>query len=197
MNVSTSAAILAGGRARRLGGLDKSRLVVDGRSIIVRQLDVLQRVASDIFVVAPRTDRFADLPIAVHADRLPDAGALGGIHTALEAAQHARVIVVACDLPFLHEGVLRELVRRAEAADGAWVRSARGVEPLLACYQKRSAERIADEIRAGRLKARDLGSVLRLAEIGPEELARFGSADQLLTNVNTPADYARVQYRPR
>ena len=34
-----TAAILAGGQARRLGGQDKSRLVVGGRTILERELD--------------------------------------------------------------------------------------------------------------------------------------------------------------
>ncbi len=107
------------------------------------------------------------------------------------------MLVVACDLPFLDDRLLSELVRRAEPADGAWVRTTRGVEPLVACYQRHARAAILAEIQAGRLKASDLGTALRLAEIAPSELDRFGSADELLTNVNTPEDYARVQYRPR
>ena len=194
---STSAAILAGGQARRFGGQDKSRLVVHGRSIIVRQVEVLQRVAADVFVVARDPERFADLGLTVHVDREPGAGALGGIYTALDAARGEHVIVVACDLPFLDDRLLTALVRRAEPADGAWVRTTRGVEPLVACYQRHARDRILAEIQAGRLRASDLGSILRLAEIAGSELERFGSADELLTNVNTPEDYARVQYRPR
>jgi molybdopterin-guanine dinucleotide biosynthesis protein A len=197
MREFTSAAILAGGQARRFGGQDKSRLVVHGRSIIVRQVDVLQRVAGEVFVVARDPDRFADLRLAVHVDRVPGAGALGAIYTALDAARGDRVIVVACDLPFLDDRLLIELARRAEPADGAWVRTSRGVEPLVACYQRHARTAILAEIRAGRLKASDLGAILRIAEIADSELDRFGSAEKLLTNVNTPDDYARVQYRPR
>jgi molybdopterin-guanine dinucleotide biosynthesis protein A len=193
----TSAAILAGGRARRLGGQDKSRLVVEGRSIIVRQLDVLQRVADDIFLVARDGARFADLGVPVHDDRVAGAGAIGGLFTALDVAAGTRVIVVACDLPFLDVDLLLELVRQADTGDGAWVRTARGVEPLLACYQRGARDRILAEIGAGRLRAGDLGSVLRMSEIGESELARFGSTDRLLMNVNTPEDYARLQYRVR
>jgi molybdenum cofactor guanylyltransferase len=194
---STSAAILAGGQARRFGGQDKSRLVVHGRSIIVRQVEVLQRVAAEVFVVARDPERFADLGLTVHIDRIPGTGAIGGIYTALDAARGDRVLVVACDLPFLDDRLLSELAWRAEGADGAWVRTSRGVEPLVACYQRGARAPILAEIQAGRLKASDLSSVLRLAEIAPEELDRFGSAEELLTNVNTPEDYARVQYRPR
>ena len=48
------AAILAGGRARRLGGPDKSALIVDGVAVIDRQLacfgDVLGTSCSSAFV---------------------------------------------------------------------------------------------------------------------------------------------------
>jgi molybdopterin-guanine dinucleotide biosynthesis protein A len=170
---------------------------VHGRSIIVRQVEVLQRVAAEVFVVAPDPERFADTDLIVHADRVPGTGAIGAIYTALDAARGDRVVVVACDLPFLNDRLLTELVRRAAPADGAWVRTTRGVEPLVACYRRHARAAILAEIQAGRFKAGDLGSVLRLAEIVPSELDRFGSAEELLTNVNTPEDYARVQYRPR
>jgi molybdopterin-guanine dinucleotide biosynthesis protein A len=191
---TTAAAIIAGGLARRFGGQDKSRLVVDGRPIIVRQAEVLQLVATDVFVVAPDAARFADLGWRVHPDRIPGAGALGGIYTALEAAAGDPVITVACDLPFLDAGLLARLVELSAGGDGAWVRSPRGVEPLIACYRRSARTAMRAEIEAGRLKAADLGSILRIIEMPIADVARFGPPERLLANVNTPDDYARVQY---
>jgi len=188
-----TAAILAGGQARRFGGRDKSRLVVDGRSIIVRQIEVLQRITPDVFIVATETARFADLALPVHPDALPGAGAIGGLYTALEAASADRVIVVACDLPFLDEGMLGRLVELAAAGDGAWVRTPGGVEPLLACYRREARTTVRAEILAGRLKLQDLAVHLHMAELDAKELARFGPAARLLANINTPDDYARIQ----
>lgn len=190
----TSAAIIAGGQARRLSGLDKSRLVVDGRPIIVRQAEVLQSVAVSTFVVGGSADRFADLGLTVYADLVPDAGALGGIYTALASAGTPLVIVVACDMPFLHAGLLMELRSRARAREAAWVSSARGVEPLLACYRASTAPKLASRLAAGQFRAASLADDLDISVIGPDDLARFGPPDRLLANVNTPADYARVQY---
>ena len=65
-----SAAILAGGAARRLGGADKSALVVGGARIIARQLAVLASVTSDVRVVANDTGRYAGLGIPVIADAI-------------------------------------------------------------------------------------------------------------------------------
>jgi molybdopterin-guanine dinucleotide biosynthesis protein A len=184
-----AAAILAGGQARRFGGIDKSRLVVGGRPIIFRQMDVLQRVASSIVIVAGDASRFADLDVPVYADVVPGAGALGGILTAIETASESRVVTVGCDLPFLSAGLLALLADRAQGHDAAWVRTDRGVEPLLACYQRSAASVIRTQIEAGRLRAGDLGTVLDIAEVDITDVSRFGPPEQLLANLNTPQDY--------
>jgi molybdopterin-guanine dinucleotide biosynthesis protein A len=190
---STAGAILAGGQARRFGGRDKSRLVVDGRTIIVRQVGLLQRVVQEVLVVGHDPARFADLPVRVVADVIPGAGALGGILTALESTTADRVVVVACDLPFLTEDLLRALVALAEDADGAWVETARGPEPLVACYRQSARLPIRAAITAGRLKAADLREHVTMRALTGAALSAFGSPDHLLDNLNTPEDYGRVQ----
>jgi len=194
LHSDVAAAILAGGQARRFDGRDKSRLVVEGRAIIIRQAEILHRVTSDVFVVAGDASRFADLDLGVHADVRPGLGPIGGLYTALTVARADRVLVVACDLPFLNEAVLDTLIERATGADGAWVRTPRGPEPLLACYARRTAPVVAARIDAGHLALHELADVLDMRDVTYDELARFGSPERLLANVNTPGDYARVQY---
>lgn len=188
-----AAAILAGGQARRFGGRDKSRLVVGGRSIIVRQLDVLQQVASEVYIVGPTDGRYADLRVPVHADRVAGGGALGGLVTALDVARVGRVLVVACDLPFLDAAVLARLVDLAEGHDAAWVRGPRGPEPLIACYARSCRDRLAARLAANERRLSDLASVLRIAWLDDAELARLGVAPSAFANLNTPDDYAQIQ----
>jgi molybdenum cofactor guanylyltransferase len=186
-------AILAGGRARRFGGQDKSRLIVQGRPIIERQIDVLRSIADDIFLVGHDPERFADLSVPVFPDVVSGAGALGGILTALESTTADRVLVVACDMPFLVTELLRALTVLAETGDGAWVRTTRGPEPLLACYRQSARSRIREAVEAGELKAAALGDRLQLRELSEEDLAAFGPVNRLLANLNTPEDYGQVQ----
>jgi molybdopterin-guanine dinucleotide biosynthesis protein A len=188
-----AAAILAGGAARRFGGRDKSRLVVDGRAIIVRQIDVLETIAAPVFIVGGEATRFADLGLPVVPDLIAGAGAIGGIYTALEHADVDRVIVIACDLPFLTAPLLERLADLAAPGDGAWVCSARGVEPLVAVYRRRARTAIRAAIEAGRLKAADLAHVLQMVEMTGETIAEFGAPERLLANVNSPEEYAQVQ----
>jgi molybdopterin-guanine dinucleotide biosynthesis protein A len=151
-------------------------------------------VTPEVCVIANEPGRFADLGLPVHADILPNHGALGGIYTALVHAGADRVLVVACDLPFLDGALLGELCARAQEADAAWVETPRGPEPLLACYQARAAARVREALDAGHLRARDLARVLDVRVIDEIGLARFGSTDRLLANVNTPDEYERVKY---
>ena len=184
------AAILAGGRARRLGGADKSTLRVGRATILERQLDALAGVADRVFVVAGDPAPFEGLGLRVVPDRLPDAGALGGIYTALvEAAEPARP-----------GGRVRPAVPDDRAARGrspAWPakthdavvpRSRDGRQPLCAVYARRLAGTVRRQIESGHLKIQELLEAIRLRELGPDDLARLDPDGRLFHNVNTPGD---------
>lgn len=190
-----SAAILAGGRARRFRGADKASLVVGGTRIIERQLAALAAVTDDIRIVSDNPDRYAALGVRVIPDRIRNAGPLGGLHAALvDAARHG-VMVLACDLPFVTPGLLGALAIQfgtGDEADAVVPRSARGLEPLCAVYAARCAEAARRRIEAGELEMRGFLKDIRVREVRPEQLVPFGGASVFL-NVNTPHDYERAQ----
>ena len=187
-----AAAIIAGGRGRRLGGLDKSHLVIGGRRIIDRQLAVLGQIAPRVLVVTDDHHRFRTSGLQVCDDVLPGAGPLGGLHTALTRSPGRRTLVVAGDLPFLTGAFLRHLVARAPHADAVVPRNASGLQPLCAVYDKGCAEAVRARIERGMHRLVDLAGWLRVTEVGPDEVAAFDPDGMLLFNVNTPADHARA-----
>jgi len=189
-----SAAILAGGTARRLGGLRKALLAVDGVPIIERQLANLRTVADPIFIVAPEPGPFAHLGLRVVPDRIPGCGALGGVYTAILESPHDRVLVVACDMPFLDAAFLQHMAERPQR-DIVIPRSRRGLEPLCAIYRQRCAEPIRARLERGALEASVLPEALVIEEIGPECLAAYDPDGLLFVNVNTPHDYDRARER--
>ncbi len=134
-------AILAGGRARRLGGLNKAGLVLhpSGASILDRQLTRLSRVVDRTIIIANDPEKFTGAGVPVIADLVSDGGALGALYTAVHSAKTDRTLVVACDMPFLSEPLLAHLVDVGGAADIAIPRTRRGYEPLCATYSRRSA----------------------------------------------------------
>ena len=68
-----SAAILAGGQARRFGGRDKGALLVGGRSIRERQIAELATITHDVLIVGGRAQSDAGSARVV-ADRVPGCG---------------------------------------------------------------------------------------------------------------------------
>ena len=187
-----AAAILAGGRARRLGGLNKGTLTVGGREIVDRQLDALRQVGAAVFVVGPDAAAWSGRGLAVVPDDRPGNGALGGIYTAIVRSPCARTLVVACDMPFLSAAFIRRLAAE-EDADLVIPRSARGYEPLCAIYGRACAAGIAARIARGALQASVLPEGVRVVEIGPETLAAYDPDGRLFVNVNTPHDYERAK----
>src|SRR5688572_28807820 len=86
-----SAAILAGGRASRFDGRDKSALMVGGRSILDRQLTELAPMCDDVMLVIGE-HASADVPpgLRLVRDRVPECGPLGGLDAALAALATTR-----------------------------------------------------------------------------------------------------------
>jgi len=190
-----SAAILAGGRARRFGGADKGALAVGRERIIDRQRAALAAVADDVRIVAGDRDGYDGRGLRVIADAVPGAGPLGGLYSALLDAAHERVLILACDLPFVTAALLQRLVEESgtgQEIDAVVPRSARGLEPLCALYMTRAAGAVRARIDRGDLRVAGLLADLRVRELGPEVLAPY-DAGSLFENVNTPHDHARAR----
>ena len=134
-----SAAILAGGRARRLGGQDKSALVVDGVRLLDRQLAALHSLTDTILLVGYPGP--APASCVVVPDHRPGTGPLGAISTALSVATTERVLIVAVDLPFLTSAFLEFLARADEDADAVVPVSGGRWQPLCAMYRRRAGSR--------------------------------------------------------
>jgi len=195
MAPTLSAAILAGGRARRLGGLDKSALLVDGRSILERELAAVRALTTDISIVANDPTRFAEVDVPVRPDLVPAAGALGGLYTAVASASTPLVLALACDMPFVTSAFLAHLVSLAEEADVVIPRDADGRHVLCGVFARRVGPHLREALDAGRLRVSDALAGLRVRAVGPDETAAFDPHGRLLLNVNTPDDYARATAR--
>ena len=192
-----SAAILAGGRATRFGGADKASLVVGGLRIVERQLAAIGAVTDDVRIVANDAARYAALGVRVVPDLIAGAGPLGGLYTALVDARHDRVLVLACDLPFVPAALLERLAMEsgtAQQVDAVVPRTARGLEPLCAVYWKACAGRAQAQIARGDLRMTALLADLHVRELGRDVLAPY-DGEALFENVNTPHDYARARGR--
>lgn len=187
-----TAAIIAGGKATRLGGRDKCLLPLGSARIIDHQLAVLSLMTDHLLIVANQMDRFREFGLPVVPDLVPGAGALGGIYTAIMSAKTQQTLAVAGDMPFLTAALLARIVDVGRDVEVAIPRNAAGHQPLCASYAKACAERLRRRIDTCQLKAIDILPDFIVREIGPEEIATLDPDDLTLFNVNTPDDYARA-----
>ena len=100
---AVGAIVLAGGRASRLGGVDKARVAVAGRPMIESVVGAARAVAGPVITVGPGGDTREDPPHSGPVAAI--AAGLAGLPGAVEL-----VVVVACDLPDLDAATLRALV---------------------------------------------------------------------------------------
>ena len=189
-------AILAGGRASRLGGRPKALLPVGDARIIDRQIAVLRTAVGhgEVLIVANEPELYRAMGLRIVPDREPGVGALGGLATALAASDATYTLVLACDLPFVTAEFASLLARACRGHDVALPRGDDGYHPLCACWSREALPELDRRIAAGQRRIIDALSALRVREVGPDEWMRFEqSAGTLLFNVNTPHEYERAR----
>jgi len=179
-----SAAILAGGQARRFGGSDKRELVVGGRRIIERQLDALRQLTDDIMIVGGRqNEQIAGVRLL--DDRVSASGPLAGLEAALGAARDDELMLVACDMPFITADFLGRLLELTRLVDAVVPRTERGYHPLCAVYRRSCHPAVRRRLVERRLKMLELFEDLKVHVVERDDLSMFGG-ERLLANVNTP-----------
>ncbi|MFZ7230501.1 molybdenum cofactor guanylyltransferase MobA [Avibacterium avium] len=106
-----SAVILAGGRARRMGGVDKGLQLFRGQPLVWHCYQRLKDQVAQVAVNANRNqERYAQFGLPVFADELADfQGPLSGILTGLKQVESDFVLFVPCDCPFLPLNLLEKL----------------------------------------------------------------------------------------
>ncbi|MBU4214296.1 MAG: NTP transferase domain-containing protein [Actinobacteria bacterium] len=169
--------VLAGGRARRLGGVSKADVVVAGRALLDRVLDGAG-AARRVVVVGP-ADLVRDGVTVVQEDP-PFGGPVAGIEAgfaALGAAGDVPVVLLACDVPRAAQAVplLLAALVADPAADAAHMVDREGRAQLLVGACRRAALRsalalAADEVRGMSVRAL-VGGWRQIAVVDPGGLA--------------------------
>lgn len=188
--MEASAAILAGGKSSRMG-TNKAFVQVRSCRIIDHAIGELKEISNDIMIVTNTVEDYADLGIRVVTDLLPGHGPLSGIHSALINAIHDRVLVVACDMPFIESALAKYLINLAEHHD-AVVPTVEGYhEPLFAVYTKACLPHIESCInRGGKGRVIDFFSSVKVKYVNEKQIGQVANVERVFYNVNTPKELA-------
>lgn len=182
-----SAVILAGGRSQRMGK-DKAWLMVEGKPLITRQVELARALgAVEVFISARAGSEYDSLDCRIVQDRVANAGPLAGMESALATSSSPLLLVLAVDMPKMTASPLQTLLVCCSGICGAVPRFQDKIEPLAAIYP-RSALPIAQELLdSGRYAARDFAT--RCVEFNLTTFIDLPAQNTIyFTNWNTPAD---------
>ncbi|MFZ2752922.1 MAG: molybdenum cofactor guanylyltransferase [Lysobacteraceae bacterium] len=173
--------LLAGGRAVRLGGIDKAWLDRDGVPQVLRWRRRFSGEVAALLVSANRDPgRYVAHDLTALPDLTPDAGPLGGLEALAAACATPWLFTLPVDLVGTNDCLLRTLVNM-RGGDGAFAVDDDGAQPLVALWRC-DALRVAckDALAAGDCAIHALQSRLKMARVVFSGF-RFG-------NLNTPDD---------
>jgi len=182
-----SVAIQAGGRSERIGR-DKALVPLAGRPLIVHILERAAPLGDEVLVTTNSPDAYAFLGVRLVADERPGAGALAGLQTALRAARHDVVLVLACDLPFVCVPLLEHMLGLAAQADAVVPRWRGELEPLHAVYRRTCLPAIDLALAEGRQRMISFLPAIRATIIEEDQVAVFDPLGLTFFNINTPDD---------
>jgi molybdopterin-guanine dinucleotide biosynthesis protein A len=177
--------ILAGGRAQRLGGIDKALARYEDTALVERTLAALGAGYAQA-MISYNGDAHAQLPAELQrvSDLRPGfCGPLAGVEALLAACHADWLLTVPVDLLRIPGDLFESL--RAHALDNGGVRArdADGEQPLVAIWPvSRSLDVVSAALEAGEFAVHRVQALL---DFGNCDFSpwRFG-------NLNTPADFA-------
>lgn len=111
--------ILAGGRATRMGGVDKGLQPLNGEPLVAHVLRRLQPQVGGLMINANRhLDVYQQFGVPVHADEVAGfAGPLAGMHAGLTHCRTPWLATVPCDSPQLPADLVARLAAAVEQDD--------------------------------------------------------------------------------
>lgn len=182
-------AILAGGKSSRMGS-DKAFVKLDNHPIIKYIIQEIKPETGELLLVTNNQPAYRHLGLPLVSDIYANRGPLSGIHSALVHARFDRVLVLACDMPFLSRKLVRYLIGQSQDYD-VTVPLLKGYpQPLLAVYARTCLESVEVSLQKPNPRIIDFYSRVRVKYVKENEFSMFVDPRRVFFNVNTPDDLA-------
>ncbi|QWD68712.1 molybdenum cofactor guanylyltransferase [Polynucleobacter sp. VK25] len=187
--------ILAGGRAQRMGGIDKGLIPFHGKPLIESAIAKLKPQVQTIVVNANRNiTKYAGYGYPVIMDETPDfSGPLAGFSVGLKACKTSYLLTSPCDSPLLPNNLAELLLAELEQGDFQLVyassRESDGkvwAQPVFCLMHANLQDSLANFLLKGDLKIDRWFKELRSGTVVFED-------PQVFANVNTPEELKSLE----
>jgi molybdenum cofactor guanylyltransferase len=186
-----TAVIMAGGKARRMGGQDKGLLVIRGKPMIQYVLDTLRPQVGKLLINANRNqDRYRELGYPVVADLSADyLGPLVGMASAMQASDTEYLLSVPCDSPLLPARLAEVLFQalHRQQAEISVAHDGQRMQPVFALLRRRLLPSLLDYLEHGGRKIDTWYAQHATA------LADCSGFPDAFLNVNSPEDQVLLE----
>lgn len=183
--------ILAGGRGRRMGSVDKGLQELCGRPLVAWVIERFGPQVDELLINTNRNgDCYAVFGHRVLADRIPDfAGPLAGLHAALTAATHSLLATVPCDAPFLPGDLVLRLLQAltTSGADLAVARTFDQPQPVFCLCRRHVLPSLSEYLESGGRRVDRWHATLQVVEVA------FDDQAEAFENINKREELERVE----
>ena len=191
--LSISSILLAGGRATRMGGVDKGLVVLQQMALTAHVIARLKSQVDEIFISANREiETYKTFGYPVLQDAKTDfIGPLAGFMVGLQHAMHDFVLTVPCDSPFLPLDLAERLLSGmvASSADIAVARSDGNAHPVFCLMKKSVLPSLQAYIANGERKVSAWQKSQKYSEVD------FSDCNAAFTNLNTFDDLSALELK--
>jgi molybdopterin-guanine dinucleotide biosynthesis protein A len=190
-----SIVIQAGGESQRMGQ-DKALMPFLGKTLLERVIERVSDLGNELLVTTNHPEKFSHFKIPLFQDRQPERGALGGLFTALSAAQFPTVIVVACDMPFVNPDILKVACEWLSTKEGDVVipRTKYGYEPLHGVYRREIClPAVNRALTTGEKRMISWFPSVKVIPLTEGELVKYDPMGIAFWNVNTLEELRRAE----
>jgi molybdopterin-guanine dinucleotide biosynthesis protein A len=185
-------AILAGGKASRMGGRNKALLEIEGETFISRIHRNLGPLFQHTIIISNDVKDFGIPEVIVYSDIIENTGPLGGIHSSLVNSFHPFVFIVSCDMPFVDAGIAKTLSEEFIGKQPDIIVPVINAynEPLFAIYSKLLVDKI--EAIVSPSNGRPIRDLLRIANTFFFDLPDNSVTKRCFTNINALDDLEKI-----
>ena len=181
--------VLAGGRATRMGGIDKGLQQLNGKALWRHVADSLEPQVTNLVISANRNlDSWQGSGYPIITDSLNDfPGPLAGMLSVMQQIESEWFLFCPCDTPFIPSFLAERLIQQKKSSPAVWVHDGERDHPAIALVNQEVIAELEIYLAGGERRV-----MVFMRKIGGHSVD-FSDVKSAFINVNTLNDLQSMQ----